>query len=197
MRRLILGTIGLLLFSAAGWAQEYNYPKAEVFGGFSISSAGFTTIDPTTLLPTTTRESFWGWQASIDGNVRRHLGFVGDFGGQYKTISVAGVGLGMSNYQYLFGPQINMRMNKVNPFVHAMFGASRTSAAVTDPVTGLTTSVASTGFGMGIGGGLDVSVSHRLALRVPQFDWTPVHNGGVWTNNVIRIGIGVVIKAGE
>jgi hypothetical protein len=36
-----------------------------------------------------------------------------------------------------------------------------------------------------------------LALRVPQFDWTPVHAGGVWTNNVIRIGIGLVFKAGE
>ena len=55
----------------------------------------------------------------------------------------------------------------------------------------------STGLGLGIGGGLDVSVPHRLALRVPQFDWTPVHAGGVWTNNVVRIGIGLVLKAGE
>jgi hypothetical protein len=209
MRRLILGTIGLLLLSTAGWAQESSTPKAEVFGGFSISSVGIPSVDPTTLLPTTLRESFWGWQASIDGNVSRHLGFVGDFGGQYKSIdagallggTATGVSVGMSNYQYLFGPRINMRMDKINPFVHVLFGAARTSAAVTitDPITGLTTaaSVSSTGLGLGIGGGMDVSISRKMALRIPQFDWTPTHAGGVWTNNVIRIGIGLVLKAGE
>jgi hypothetical protein len=193
MRRIILGTIGLLLLSIPGWAQESSYPKAEVFGGFSISSMGVSATDPTTGLTTSLRDSFWGWQASADLNVHRHLGFVGDFGGQYKTI----LGVGMSNYQYMFGPQISMRMDKVNPFVHVLFGASRLSAAVTDPVTGLTAAVSSTGLGLGIGGGLDVNISNKLALRVPQFDWTPIHAGGVWNNNTIRIGIGLVFKAGE
>jgi hypothetical protein len=197
MRRLFFGAIALLLFSVPGFAQEYNYPKLEVFGGFSVNSMGLTSVDPTTLLQTTSRENFYGWQSSIDGNVSRHFGFVGDFGGQYKTISVLGTGLGMSNYQYMFGPQVSVRMPKVNPFFHVLFGASRTSAAFTDPTSGSTIAVASTGLGLGIGGGLDVSVSHRLSLRVPQFDWTPVHAGGVWTNNVIRIGIGLVLKAGE
>lgn len=209
MRRLFFGAIALLLFSVPGFAQEYSYPKLEVFGGLSISSVGIPSVDPNTLLPTTLRQSFLGWQTDVGANVTRHLGFVGDFGGQYKTIDMgtllsgtaSGVGLGMSNYQYLFGPQINMRAGKINPFVHVLFGASRSSAAVsiTDPITGLTSaaSVSSTGLGLGIGGGLDLSVSHHLALRVPQFDWTPSHAGGVWTNNIVRIGIGLVIKAGE
>lgn len=209
MRRLFFGAIALLLFSVPGFAQEYSYPKLEVFGGFSISSVGLPSVDPNTLLPTTLRQSFMGWQTEVGANVTRHLGFVGDFGGQYKTIdagtlltgSASGVGLGMSNYQYLFGPQLNMRVNKINPFFHVLVGASRAAAAVsiTDPISGLTstTAVSSTGLGMGIGGGLDLSVSHRLALRVPQFDWTPSHAGGVWTNNIIRVGIGLVIKAGE
>jgi opacity protein-like surface antigen len=193
MRRIILGTIGLLLLSIPGWAQESSYPKAEVFGGFSISSMGVSSTDPTTGLTTSLRDSFWGWQASADLNVHRHLGFVGDFGGQYKTV----LGIGMSNYQYMFGPQISMRMDKVNPFVHVLFGAARTSASLTNPITGLAASVSSTGLGMGIGGGLDVNISNKLALRVPQFDWTPIHAGGVWNNNTIRIGIGLVFKAGE
>jgi hypothetical protein len=174
MRRLILGTIGLLLISTPGWAQE-SYPKAEVFGGFSISSiaAGSPSV----------RTSFYGWQASVNGNFHRNIGFVGDFGGQYKSIA----GVGISNYQYMFGPQISMRREKVTPFVHALFGASRTSAL----------GASSTNLGLGIGGGLDLNVSDRLALRVPQFDWTPIHAGGVWTTNVIRIGIGLVFKAGE
>ena len=72
MRRLFFGAIALLLFSVPGFAQEYSYPKVEVFGGFSITSMGFPTLDPTTLLPTTSRENFYGWQSSIDGNVSRH-----------------------------------------------------------------------------------------------------------------------------
>lgn len=199
----------MLLFSVPGFAQEYSYPKLEVFGGLSISSVGLPSVDPNTLLPTTLRQSFLGWQTDVGANVTRHLGFVGDFGGQYKTIdagtlltgTASGVGLGMSNYQYLFGPQFNVRVSKINPFLHFLVGASRTTAAVseTDPVTGLTSTaaVSSTGLGLGIGGGLDLSVSHRLALRVPQFDWTPSHAGGVWTNNIVRIGIGLVFKAGE
>jgi opacity protein-like surface antigen len=193
MRRFILAAVGLLVLSAPSWAQEYNYPKAEVFGGFSISRTGISSTDPISGLTTSVSDSFWGWQASVNGNVQKHLGFVGDFGGQYKNIA----GIGMSNYQFMFGPQISMRHERVTPFVHALFGATRTSASITDPLSGATIAASSTGLGLGMGGGLDVNVSHKLALRVPQFDWTPMHTGGVWTNNVIRIGIGLVWKAGE
>ena len=174
MRKMILGTIGLLLISIPGWAQE-SYPKAEVFGGFSISSIAAGSPS--------TRTSFYGWQASVNGNLHRRLGIVGDFGGQYKSIA----GIGISNYQFMFGPQLSARQEKVTPFVHALFGASRTSAL----------GLSSTNLGLGIGGGLDLNVSDRLAIRVPQFDWTPVRAGGVWNSNIIRIGIGLVFKAGE
>jgi hypothetical protein len=174
MRRLILGTIGLMLISIPGWAQE-SYPKAEVFGGFSTSSIAAGAPS--------TRTSFYGWQASVNGNFHRNIGIVGDFGGQYKNIA----GIGISNYQYLFGPQISVRREKVTPFVHTLFGFNRASAL----------GLSSTNLGLGMGGGLDLNVSDRLALRVPQFDWTPVRAGGVWSTNIIRIGFGLVIKAGQ
>jgi hypothetical protein len=174
MRKLILGTIGLLLMSVPGWAQE-SYPKAEVFGGFSMTSmAGGTP---------SVRNSFYGWQGAINGNFHRNIGIVGDFGGQYKSIA----GVGISNYQYLFGPQISVRGEKVTPFVHALFGGYRTSAL----------GVSSTNLGLGMGGGLDLNISDRVALRVPQFDWTPIRAGGVWSTNVIRVGFGLVFKAGQ
>jgi opacity protein-like surface antigen len=194
MRRMIFLAIGLFLFSIPSFAQEVAYPKAEVFGGFSITSASFPPA--LTGLTSSLRETFWGWQASGNFNVTNHLGIVGDFGGQYKSISTPAVGtlpatsLGMNNYQLLFGPQFSFRRPKVTPFVHALFGFDRFGASFAG-VGGSTT-----GFGMGVGGGLDVNLSDRFALRVPQFDWTPTHIGGVWEKNVIRIGIGVVIKAG-
>lgn len=210
MRRLIFVlAIGLFL-SIPSFAQEVIYPKAEMFGGFSISSASVSSssINPTTGLTTTTslRETFWGWQGAANFNVTHHLGIVADFGGQYKSLpSVSGAGATVSgaslnSYQFLFGPQIMWRRSRVTPFVHAMFGGIKEgvgSTTLTVLGTTLTTpAVSSTGLGMGMGGGLDINISDRLALRVPQFDWTPMHVGGVWEKNVIRVGIGVVIKAG-
>jgi len=210
MRRLISLTtglaIGLLLLSIPSFAQEVNYPKAEVFGGFSISSAAISSTDPVTGLTSSLRESFMGWQGSANLNVTHHLGIVGDFGGQYKSlpgITGAGAtvsGVSLNSYQFLFGPRIMFRKSRITPFVHAMFGGVKEgigSTTLTVLGTSVTTpAVSSTGLGMAMGGGLDVNLTDRFALRVPQFDWTPMHIGGVWEKNVIRIGIGLVVKTG-
>jgi hypothetical protein len=231
MRRLIsLQVIGLLaiglFLSIPSFAQEVIYPKAEVFGGFSISSIPglVPTYDPTTGLPTSySRKSFMGWQGSANFNLTHHLGIVGDFGGQYGSIpgaTVLGVtipSVSMSSYQFLFGPRIMFRGSRVTPFVHALFGGIKEgigSISLTDPVTGLsitTPAVSSTGLGMGFGGGMDINISDRLALRVPQFDWTLRHIAGTtatvlgttvtvpgtWSTGQFRIGIGLVVKAGQ
>jgi hypothetical protein len=202
MRRFILLTTGLAialaLLSIPSFAQEIYYPKVEAFGGFSISSVAVSSTDPTTGLTSSLRQSFMGWQGSVNGNLTHHLAIVGDFGGQYKTVA----GIPMNSYQFLFGPRIAFRGPRITPFVHAMFGGVKEgvgSFSLTDPISGLTIttpSVSSTGLGMGMGGGIDVNLNDRLALRVPQFDWTPMHIGGIWEKNVIRIGIGLVVKAG-
>ena len=219
MRRMIFLAIGLFLFSISSFAQEVIYPKAEVFGGFSISSIpGVASFDPTTGLPTSSRKSFKGWQGSANFNITHRLGIVGDFGGQYASIpgfTVFGItssGVSLNSYQFLFGPRLMFRRSKVTPFVHAMFGGLKEgigSISVTDPVSGLsvtTPAVSSTGLGMAFGGGLDINISDRLALRVPQFDWTLRHIGsttilgvtvpGSWSTGQIRFGIGLVVKAG-
>lgn len=217
MRRLSLVTvavIGLLLFSIPSFAQEVIYPKAEVFGGFSISSTPVVSLDPTTFFPTSARNSFMGWQGSANYNLTHHLAIVGDFGGQYKSVT----SVAAHQYQFLFGPRIIFRGSRVTPFLHALFGEMRSPFAVVPSTTvlGITTpaaTVSGSGFGMGLGGGLDINVSDRLALRVPQFDWMLMHvsNGtvtvpgvgsvtvpgvGGWSTSQVRIGIGLVIKAG-
>ena len=191
MRRLILvaiGAIGLSLLSIPSFAQEVIYPKVEAFGGFSIERAG---------------ANFMGWQASMNGNITHHLGLVADFGGQYKTV----VGVPMNSYQFLFGPRLLIRRNRVTPFVHALFGGIRNGVGSTTILGVTTPSVSATNLGMGIGGGLDINLSNRLALRAIQFDWTPEHIAGTsiagitvpgaWATNQVRIGIGLVVKAGE
>lgn len=218
MRRMIFLAIGLFLFSIPGRAQEVLYPKVEAFGGFSMSSIPgvVPSFDPITGLPTGySRKSLMGWQASANFNLSHHLGIVGDFAGQYGNIpsyTVLGVtvpGYGINSYQFLFGPRIMFRGPRVTPFFHALFGAAKLGASSTASILGVPTTVgvSSTGLGMGIGGGLDINVSDRLALRVPQFDWTPRHTGsttvlgvtvpGSWSSGQIRFGIGLVVKAGQ
>ena len=88
MRRMIFLAIGLFLFSIPSFAQEVIYPKAEVFGGFSMSNIpGVTTFDPTTGVPSVSRKSLMGWQASANYNLTHHFAIVGDFGGQYGSIA--------------------------------------------------------------------------------------------------------------
>jgi hypothetical protein len=173
MRRFILATIGLLALSIPGFAQEYVYPKAEVFGGFSIGSMGSGA----------SRQTLLGWQSAVHGNFHQNIGFTADLGGQYKSIA----GVGVNSHQFLFGPRVFVRRAKVTPYAHSLFGATRASAA----------GISNTGFGMGIGGGLDVNASDRLSIRVAQVDWTPTRFSGVWSKSEYRIGIGVVWKSGE
>jgi hypothetical protein len=209
---MIFLAIGLFLFSIPSFAQEVIYPKAEVFGGFSISSTPVLSIDPTALvLPTSARSSFMGWQGSANYNLTHHLAIVGDFGGQYKTVAAVPV----HQYQFLFGPRITFRGSRVTPFVHALFGEMKSPVGVVAASTlfgSPAASVSGSGLGMAFGGGLDINISDRLALRVPQFDWMPMHVGNAtvtipgigsvtvpaagWTTSQIRFGIGLVVKAG-
>lgn len=215
MRRLTLvavAAIGLFLVSIPSFAQEVIYPKAEVFGGFSISSTPVGSIDPASFLSTSARSSFMGWQGSANYNLTHHLAIVGDFGGQYKTVATVPV----HQYQFLFGPRIIFRGSRVTPFVHALFGEMKSPVGVVAASFGTpAATVGGSGLGMAFGGGLDINVSNRLALRVPQFDWMPMHVGSAtvtipglgsvtvpgvaagWTTSQIRFGIGLVIKAGE
>jgi hypothetical protein len=155
----------LILVSVSAWAQE-KFPKAEGFGGFSVLSldAGKERIQPL------------GFQASVAGNFHKNIGIVGDFGGQYKNEGHV--------YEYLFGPQFSMRRDKVNVFAHTLFGGA-TAGGGGDSISH---------FAMGFGGGFDVSVNNKFAVRVVQFDWIPVHGTGAWDYKTIRLGFGIVLK---
>jgi hypothetical protein len=165
VKKLVLMLIvPLVLTSVSAWAQD-KFPKAEVFGGFSVLSfdPGYERIQPL------------GFQASVAGNFHKNVGIVGDFGGQYKN--------GGSVYEYLFGPKFSMRQSKATVFAHTLFGGISAGGNISDSA-----------FAMGFGGGLDLNVNDRFAVRAVQFDWIPIHDAGAWDTNTIRFGFGIVIK---
>jgi hypothetical protein len=175
MRKVGLLLVLTALLAVPAMAQD-EYPKAEIFGGFSylnIDTKGTYGLD---------RQNAYGFQASVAGNFHKNIGIVGDFGGQYKSIE----GVTAHAYEYLFGPRFNYRTEKANVFVHGLFGGASIGGG----------GESFNGYAMGIGGGVDVKVSDHVAIRVMQVDYLPTHILEAWEHN-FRLGVGIVFTSGK
>ncbi len=169
MRNGILLVAVFLLASLPALAQDY--PKAEVFfGGSLLRSDGAPSG----------QQLFGGWQTSLSANFSEAIGFTADLGGQYRSI----LGQGVSQYEYLFGPRLIRRGEGITAFTHALFGGVTVTGGGTN-----------TGFGMAFGGGMDIDVRRKVAIRIVQFDYMPSRFSGMWFND-IRLGFGIVFKVG-
>lgn len=187
MRKLLFILTLLSTFSSFALAQD-DVPAAEVFGGYSYlrTASGYDT-------------DAHGWNASASFNVSRHVGFKADFGGHYYSETVSGIKATSNTHTFLFGVQGNLRStDRVNPFVHALFGVAHENASLS---TGTTKAAFSdNGFAMAFGGGVDVKLNQSLSWRLFQADYlmtryrdqflTPLRRRNV---NNLRISTGLVI----
>jgi hypothetical protein len=173
MRKFFGFALFLGIFSLAAFAQESgSAPKAEIFGGYQ-----YTRFDGGV--------NANGWDTALTGNLNRWFGVAADFSGAYKSQN----GASFNNYTYTFGPVISYRHYEAfTPFAHFLAGGVRSSASF----SGLSTS--DNGFAMMFGGGADVNVSRRLAVRAIQFDWLSLHSNGVTDNNNMRISTGLLLR---
>ena len=170
MRNILMICLIVICLPLVAMAQDP--PKAEVFGGFSILSADLGD-----------REKFYGFQTSVAGNFHKNFGIAADVGGQYKDLN----GNSVYIYEFLFGPRFSIRNDAATVFAHALFGGVHAGGA----------GDSQNGFAMGFGGGIDVNVNNRFAVRVVQFDWTPNRINDIWSKSEVRFGFGIVIKAGN
>ncbi len=81
-----------------------------------------------------------------------------------------------TSFQYLFGPVVGLQVKRVRPYGHLLFGQTNTTGFADlnnfNMVGGKTSSEGTQHpFTMAFGGGLDVSVSNRVAFRLAQLDW--------------------------
>jgi hypothetical protein len=159
------------MFSLAAVAQE-SAPKAEFFGGYQ-----YTRFDGGL--------NANGWDTTLTGNLNHWFGVAADFSGAYKSQN----GVSFNNYTYTFGPVVSLRHNeKFTPFAHFLAGGVHSSAAS----GGL--SASGSGFAMMLGGGVDVTVTQRVAVRAIQFDWLSLHSNGASDNNNMRISTGLLFR---
>ena len=181
-----LRAIVLVSFLAAVPASaQTDYPKAEVFGGFSHLNADF----PDQIgLNFGDRGALNGWAFGASYNSHGSIGVAAEVSGHYGHLGLAGLGFEIKGNAHtaLFGPRFSWRGERVTLFSHALAGALRTKLENSD---------SDTGFALGLGGGFDVNASKGFAIRVIQVDYLPVRLNQDWRRNV-RIQTGVVFRIG-
>ncbi len=173
---LILVTVSLLLLSSSVLGQDGDYPKVEVFGGFSwleVDADGGEDV------------RFYGWQASISGNFHENIGIVFDAGGRYSSF----LDITAQLYEFLAGPRFTMRIEDGALFLHALAGLNHARIA------GLGDTLSDTVFAIGFGGGADLNVGDWGAFRMLQIDIIADRFSGEWIWNE-RASIGFVFKFG-
>ena len=165
----------VLVCTAAVFAQDV--PKAEVFGGYSWAGG-----------------NFHGWNGSITGNVNKWFGLSGDFSGHYGSELDGNLRIHKDAHTFLFGPRLSHRGKRFTSFGYVLFGATRFRESAR--IGGQTVSVSDTGSSFVAGGGLDLKVNDRLAIRAFQLDYfRPNFFGEAHQRG--RLAFGLVLRLGK
>lgn len=181
MRRF-MWVIGLLVVAALP-ARAQNTPMIEVMGGYSYlrpDSSGAAL-------------SMNGWQASVTENLNHWFGGTAEFSGYYANATPASgpPDINVNAQSFLFGPQFSHRKSSsFTPFGHILVGAFRGSQGY------LGISQPKTDFAAAFGGGIDIKIHKKVALRIIQADYiaTPFLNQ---RQDNIRLSAGIVLQFGE
>lgn len=141
-----------------------------------------------------------GGSASFAVNVNHWFGIAAEFGA-VRAGDVQSSGRDLTIFTYQAGPRFSIRRSeRATPYFHALFGGGRASGSLYDvPLPGRTGTGPDSSWALTLGGGLDVKVRERVALRLVQVDWvhTRFHNGANNQQHNLRVTAGVVFRFGE
>lgn len=179
MYRIILLAV-LVVSLKALVAGQNDDKRLEVFGGYSY----MTVDDHGSGNPIDHVGSLDGFNVAVTGFLSKRFGITGDFSAGFRS-GTEGVNDGSlryksRNYSFYVGPHYRFsNSTRVTPYLHALVGASHNRFAYVFTAASTTTGPASvsqnsTDFAMALGGGLDVRVHKRIAIRLFQIDYNPV-----------------------
>ena len=117
-----------------------------------------------------------GWDASVAGNVMKHLALVADISGYYNSATFYQTQYKYRNYSFLFGPRyLHTIGSRWTPFAHFLIGGYRqTQHASGSPYDSRSNS--GNCFALDLGGGFDIRVSNRFSIRPLQLDLERISN---------------------
>ena len=137
-------------------------------------------------------ENLTGWDLSVTENMNRWFGGTLDVSGHYLTPQLLGSNNREVMHSILYGPRGSFRKAAFVPFGHVLFGATRSSVQVTPvgPHSSLT------GFATAAGGGVDLNLRNKAAIRVLQ--WEYFHANALGSNQTnYRASAGIVFYVGK
>ncbi|HLG15086.1 MAG TPA: hypothetical protein VJH03_11370 [Blastocatellia bacterium] len=181
MKRLLLCCVSLTVLPVPAPARQA--PRAELFGGYS-----YNRIESVSSLEAANTN---GWHASLAVNTRI-VGFVADFSGHYGETGPTRV----STFSAMFGPRFVYHGKRVAWFAQSLYGVSRIgvgSNGLGSVIGG--PSDAAFAFVPG-GGGLDIKLGDKVALRVFEIDVVFSRWGDV-TQVQSRLSTGIVFRFGK
>ncbi len=178
MRKFLPVSFLALLIPLNAMAQQ-EYPRVEVFGGYSYLRA-----NPEEL-------NLNGWNASFAGNLTDWFGVEADFSGHYASPNEFPFsGVDINHYTFMGGPKLALRSGPITPFAHFLIGAAR---AGTSEFGASTSDYA---LAAAIGGGIDFNLSSVVAVRVFQADYLMTRFVDERQNN-FRFSAGLVFRLGN
>ncbi len=135
-----------------------------------------------------------GGSFNLAYNFNRYFGLFADLGG-YHAGDVGGTGIDGNMFSYLFGPRVSFRNNpRFTPFLQASIGGVRATG------TNVIARTSKSALAGTAGGGLDINVNDRVAIRLAQAEYmlTRFRNipGTNFNQNNIRVSSGIVFRWG-
>ncbi len=115
-------------------------------------------------------------------------------GGNYNYLRTLGSGAGLTLTSYQAGPRYRFpQVRRFVPFAQVLLGGSHASGSYASD-TGLSNAFAAT-----MGGGIDVELTSRVAVRAFEADYAFLHfpNGVNDHQNNLRISVGIAFKLGK
>jgi hypothetical protein len=196
MRRLRLVVLLVVSFNLPMLGQG---GKAELFGGYSLERiAGGCGADYRCGNAVGATTNLNGWIVSASGYFYKSLGLSAQFSGNYGNAGFGGAdGLStVHRYAYQFGPVYTFRWQRASAFTHALFGGMSQGVGQAS-INGSAPSY--TAFVWSVGGGLDIKLSNRLAIRAAQIDYErhniPANFGQPASpTNGFRYSAGIVLR---
>ena len=181
-----------------------SYPRVEWFMGYTYLRAMPELAEGNRLVYLN------GGSTSLALNFNRHFGIVGDFGGFNDTrLLLTGAGPSVNDqidkgtvFTYMGGPRLSFRGDRVTPFVQVLAGGIHASEITISGCTAACTLLPSANaFALTAGGGLDIRIHHRLALRLFQAEYMmtrfdDLSTGSTANQNDIRLSTGLVFRYG-
>jgi opacity protein-like surface antigen len=215
--RLFCSVLVLICLVPVALAQNANkdeYPKVEIFAGYSAlgeaGSRGISFGPNGSVRANYSAEP--GFETSIIRNFSKHFGIKGDFSAHFNNESASGpitsctpacttavqnFQLKTRVYNFLAGPEFKARNStRFTPFAHVLAGVAHTSATFTTPgpTFNLLLKKSDNSFAMALGGGIDIRASKRVSFRA-LMDYNPVfvHDSTSGTRDFVRVSLGVLI----